>query len=60
MRRKIYLFADLLFVLGLIAIVVGIAMAGNLPLAIGVAGVELILLGGFIAWAETRVGGDGG
>ena len=44
MKKRRYIqtvVADVLFVIGLAAIVVGIAAAGHWPLAIGVAGAEL-------------------
>ena len=46
-RRKFFLtvIADGLFVLGLAAIAVGIAMAGHLPAAVCVAGAESTLTG---------------
>lgn len=46
-RRKFYrsVIAEGLFVLGLVAVVVGIAAAGHGPLAITVAGAELIAVG---------------
>lgn len=48
--------ADTLFVVGLTAIVVGIAAAGYWPLAVSVAGVELIGTGLLMA----RSGGEDG
>ena len=36
---------DLLVLAGMVAIVVGIALSGNVPLAVSVAGVELIAIG---------------
>ena len=36
---------DLLVLAGMVAIVVGIALSGNVPLAVSVAGAELIAIG---------------
>lgn len=46
-KRKFFrsVIADLCFVLGLVAVVVGIAAAGYGPLAVTVAGVELAVVG---------------
>lgn len=44
--------ADVCFVVGLAAVVVGIAAAGNWPLAICVAGAELVVTGVLIASIE--------
>lgn len=62
MKRKkffISLVADALFVAGLVAIVVGIALAGHLPAAVCVAGGESVGLGLLLS-AGSRDGGDGG
>lgn len=64
MKRKRFiltLLADVLFVIGLAAIVVGIAMAGNVPLAVSVAGVELAVTAvlGSSALADREDGEDG-
>lgn len=61
MRRKRFilsLLADAIFLLGLAAIVVGIAMAGHVPLAVGVAGAEMIVLSLVISPGQKE--GDGG
>ena len=45
MKKRFFVFsllADLLFLVGLVAIVAGIALSGNLPAAVAVAGVEMI------------------
>ena len=60
-RKKFFisLVADALFVAGLVAIVVGIALAGHLPAAVCVAGGEAVGLGLLLS-AGSRDGGDGG
>ncbi len=51
--------ADLLVLAGMAAIVVGIALAGHGPLAVAVAGVELIALGVLLQLgAPEDPGGD--
>lgn len=42
---RISVLADVLFLLGMVAIVIGIAMDGNIPLAVVVAGAELCAVG---------------
>jgi hypothetical protein len=62
MKRKkffISLVADALFVAGLVAIVVGIALAGHLPAAVGVAGGESVGLGLLLS-TGNRDGGENG
>ncbi len=51
--------ADLLVLAGMIAIVVGIALSGRVPLAVAVAGAELIILGVLLQLgAPEDPGGD--
>lgn len=50
--------ADVLFVIGMVAIVVGIAMAGYIPHAVCAAGGELIASGLFVAVSLRNNGGD--
>lgn len=62
MKRKkffISLVADALFVAGLVAIVVGIALAGHLPAAVCVAGGESVGLGLLLS-TGNRDGGENG
>ncbi len=59
-RRKFIVstLSDLLFVAGMATIVIGIAMAGHTPLAVCVAGVELVLSGCLLARFSAKAGED--
>lgn len=62
MKRKkffISLVADAFFVAGLVAIVVGIALAGHLPAAVCVAGGESVGLGLLLSTGNRDGGEDG-
>ena len=61
MKRKkffISLIADVLFVAGLVAIVVGIAMAGRFPAAVCVAGGEGVGMGLLLSAGNREDGED--
>lgn len=50
---------DLLVLAGMVAIVVGIALSGNVPLAVSVAGVELIAIGVLLRLGAPEEDGGG-
>ena len=50
---------DLLVLAGMVAIVVGIALSGNGPLAVSVAGVELIAIGVLLRLGAPEEDGGG-
>ena len=58
MKRRRFirtLLADALFLVGLAAIVVGIALMGHLPLAVCVAGAECVGVGALLALGKEAV-----
>ena len=61
MKKRFFVFsllADLLFLVGLVAIVAGIALSGNLPAAVAVAGVEMIAVGVLFKLGQDGQEGD--
>ena len=53
------LMVHLLVLAGMVAIVVGIALSGNVPLAVSVAGVELIAIGVLLRLGAPEEDGGG-
>lgn len=51
--------ADVLFLLGMVAIVIGIAIGGNIPLAVVVAGAELCAVGLMLVLSAPEESGGG-
>lgn len=61
MKKRFFVFsllADLLFLVGLVAIVTGIALSGNLPAAVTVAGAEMIAVGVLFKLGQDGQEGD--
>lgn len=60
-KRRKFIFSvlsDLLFVSGMAAVVIGIAMAGHPPLAVCIGGVELMVSGCMLARFLAKAGED--
>lgn len=60
--RKIFrisILADVLFILGMVAIVIGIAIDGDIPLALVVAGAELCIVGFLLTFSDHEESGGG-
>lgn len=54
---RISILADVFFLLGMVAIVIGIAMGGNIPLAVVVAGAELCAVGLMLVLSDPEESG---